>query len=210
MKRMFIICSLIFLTAIGELYAQEQALVRIDNIYPKDLVWSGFKITKEQDIHIQMAGLHQEGGRYKYILGTAWILNADTREVVWSFKSSGVRRGRVRIQEQEESVRLTPGTYEVYFSSFPAYSHFPWQDLQSGSPGGFFGNFFNWLFEGDHHWGTRHHDRDLYRKFMIVIKGDGENLGMDQLTEFRKQSRKKHLSVYWETGMNPTSIRVLK
>jgi hypothetical protein len=62
-------------------YAQDK-LVEIDRIYPKELKVEGFVLDLSQEIKIEAAGVHLKQRRDEMILGTAWILNAQSRETI--------------------------------------------------------------------------------------------------------------------------------
>ena len=73
----------VFLTLLP-VYAQD-TLVEIRNIYSQRLKMEGFALEQDQEIRIQATGVHFKKRREEMILGTTWILNSKTREVVWQF-----------------------------------------------------------------------------------------------------------------------------
>src|SRR5262245_31177973 len=166
----------VFLTLIPA-YAQE-TLVEIRNIYPERLKMEGFTLEREQEIKIQATGVHFKNRREEMILGTTWILNSKSREVVWQFAaqtSGNVRRAQA--QAQEATLKLPAGAYEVYYACYP-YFHNEDDWSASSSVGKFFsggfGTHFNRDFDSDRY-------EHLYEDFGVTVTGNGKKLDRGEI-----------------------------
>ncbi len=75
-------------------FAQKDVLVDIHNVYPEEMEVAGFELSRDQDVQVEAVGLFYRARRYDFMLGTAWILNAETREVVWELPQAETRPRR--------------------------------------------------------------------------------------------------------------------
>jgi hypothetical protein len=90
--------------------------------------------------------------------GNAWILDADTREIVWELRGSEADRDRHGLLRYEAEIELPRGNYEAYYAFFPVEWNF-------GDDG-----WKSWLTgEGD---GER-----SFRQLGLEIRGNGRSLG---------------------------------
>ena len=166
-------------------YAQNN-LAEIDRIYPEQLRTEGFELDREQDIRIAATGVHLKQGRDEMVLGTAWILNAQSREVVWSFSAAALEdERRVELQSQAATLKLKPGAYEVYYASFPYFrNEDDWSfssevgKLLGGKPKNVFHRGFN-----------REDYYDLYREFKIAIQGQGRKQSREEMVKKQEARR---------------------
>jgi hypothetical protein len=191
MKRYYLI-SLIVFGFVLSLFAQETVLVKIDDIYPRDLVVEGFRLPQKTKIEINATGLHQESGKRKYILGTCWILSTENRQVIWQFPPNSYHGGRSKPETRKEEIELPAGSYEVYYSSYPYLNvRYDWDDRYRHKEHGFFGNLFEWLF-GDHRgWDNYRFDRADLRDFQIIVKGNGQSLTREQVFDNLEKIQEK-------------------
>lgn len=84
----------------------------------------------------------------------AWILDANTRAVVWELRNAGTDRNRDGLDAFDGEIELPRGTYEVYYSFFPPQV---WRD------------------HGGRHWFTN--NGPGFRSAGLRIRGDGRALG---------------------------------
>jgi hypothetical protein len=155
-------------------------LVTIDRIYPKELQVEGFMLDHDQEIKVEAVGVYLKQNRDEMILGTAWILNAQSRAVVWEFAAEEPRDER-RPQAQSQAARLdlARGAYEVYYASFQYFHNEDDWNLSSGVEKFLFGksrNFFDRGFNDDDYY-------DLCREFKVVVKGQGRKLSRDEIVK---------------------------
>lgn len=191
MKTSIIFFSIICFCVIG--YTQN-TLVRIDKLHPAKVELEGFQLNQNQKVQVEAVGLHQEKGRYEIILGTTWILNASTREVVWSFKPTEFRRYHLEVDEQKEDINLPPGNYEVYYSTYPYFKQINNRNYYSDRGlGNFIANFFDNLFNDDYDFDFDDYDyyKDFADKFKIVVKGSGSKLTKSDIEKIQKNLRKE-------------------
>ncbi len=120
-----LICSLI--TWIGLLQAQDSVL-EINDLGAEQIRYAGFILNKERTVQIKAVGAggenklthlnsHQSDPNNMYAY--AWILNSETREMVWRMTINNTRKVRWTEYNRKFNgkVRLPEGTYEVYFST---------------------------------------------------------------------------------------------
>jgi len=93
----------------------EDTVAEISNLRPDDLEVTAFYVTEDTEVRIEAIG-----GRHKYsdrMFAYPWLLNAETRAVVWSMDEEFAHRyERSRfLQEIEDEVWLKKGTYELYY-----------------------------------------------------------------------------------------------
>lgn len=85
----------------------------------------GFTVSKDITIHINAVGggnkntwndVFNHRSRSNDMFAAGWIINADTREVVWEMSLDNTS-GREEKRTCEDDVKLKQGSYEVYFSA---------------------------------------------------------------------------------------------
>lgn len=89
----------------------------MDKVYVK-----GFTVNRSSTVTIEAVGVmskSEKWNRWNPMIAYGWILNTDTKEVVWEMKSNNVnselRSSNVSFQG---SVTLPPGNYEAYYSTY--------------------------------------------------------------------------------------------
>ncbi|MCI0696520.1 hypothetical protein L0337_31530 [candidate division KSB1 bacterium] len=173
--------ALIFTSA----HAQDN-LVVIDRIYPKELQVEGFILDRDQEIKVEAVGAYLKQRRDEMILGTAWILNAQSREVVWEFAAEEPRDER-RAQAQSQAARLdlAAGAYEVYYASFQYFHNEGDWSYSSGVEKFLFGksrSFFDRGFNDDDYY-------DLCREFKVIVKGQGRRMSQEEILKNQEAGR---------------------
>lgn len=88
----------------------------------------GFKLFKDSDLRILCLG---EGYDKNDLVDYGWIVNADTKEIVWSMKNNekienagGAEKNRMI----EETISLEKGNYIAYYSSDDSHSYEDWNE----------------------------------------------------------------------------------
>src|SRR5450759_3426635 len=66
----------------GICMAQDNVLVNIRDVRKRDVKFEGFTLNESQSISISVVG----SGKERPLWTRAWILNSDTREVVWNIR----------------------------------------------------------------------------------------------------------------------------
>ena len=182
------------------IFSQDKTLVDITDIYPEDLRVAGFELTSKQDIEIEATGFNYRNYDYDLFFGNAWILNSESREVVWDLLDSPSRRSKKGTLEFMDKVSLPSGTYEVYYASFPLH---PGNDFDIDELGDILGSFFRDWFSEDRRYSrrdrlSRRDRRGIYREFQVVIKGDGKRLSRDDVYDYH--DKLKNESLIWISG----------
>lgn len=182
------------------IFSQDKTLVEITDIYPEDLRVAGFELTSKQDIEIEATGfIYRNFGDFLF-LGNAWILDSESREVVWDLSDTPSRRNKKGTLEFFDKVSLPGGKYEVYYASFPQRSG---NDFDIDELGDILGSFFRDWFSDDRR--SRRRDRlsrgdrrEIYRDFQVVIKGEGKELSRDDI--YDNHEKLKNESLIWISG----------
>ena len=170
----------------------QNVLVEIEHLRPARLEMGGFQINSNQEVNIEAVGLHQKSGRHEIILGSAWILNASTREVVWIYQPTKLRRYHLEVKEQKDKMNLTDGNYEVYYSTYPYFrqinDHYSYRGI-----GHFISNFFDNFFDNDYDYNLDDYDYydDFADKFKILVEGKGKKLDKREVEKIQENLRKE-------------------
>jgi len=164
--------------------AQAEVLTLIDRLKPNNLEYGGFEIDANQTVEIKAVGIRQGSRRHDLEMSSAWILNAETRDVVWTLWDAESERVTDDLREYNDKVELRKGAYEVYYSTFPDY-------------------------EGGNDWGDwfkRDYDyndfRRTSRKFMVEVSGSGRELSHTEISAFHETLRKGALVSVVEVERN--------
>ena len=172
----------------------QKTLIEIDDIYPEDIRMEGFVLNSDQKVDIDAVGFYYRNGGNRVLLGNSWILDADSREVVWDLAGATSNRRNRGLLEFSDELSLPKGVYEVYYASFPSRS---FSDINIDDLGEFLGSFFKGWFRGNRDY-YKEEMWDLFRDFKIVIKGDGESLSRDDVYEL--QEKQKNDAFIWISG----------
>ena len=104
--------------------AGERSIVSLKNFCDSELKFAGIVLPRETTIHIKALGAGGDyGWTYKSdeLFAYGWIINADTRQLVWKMDVDNTSRSNGN-RELNNTVSLKPGSYEVYFT-VPTFSY---------------------------------------------------------------------------------------
>ncbi len=107
-----------------------------------------FTISTKQDVSIETAVISPRRNNHEFNFSYAWVLNADSRELVWELSEAKPEDRSRYLSTFETEIELQPGTYEVYYSTYP---HFNFEDdfyFHWGAKG-YFSGIFNELLDDD-------------------------------------------------------------
>ncbi len=170
MKKTFSVMFLLILAIGASAYAQDK-LAQIENMYSDEIAYDGFILDSRQEVQIDVVAIFTRD--WNDAATSAWIINAENREVVWeSFDSDDYRRGRSGVRELSDTVTLEKGKYEVYYSSY----------LGGGTRGtsiNISGLIRNAISGRD-----RYRDRRDFRDLKIEVTGNGRNVGDNGVEKF--------------------------
>lgn len=166
--------------------ANDRVLVEIDDLEPGDVEVAGFKLDRSQEVRIEAWGLNPRRQEHRKIsdLASAWILDARSREVVWDLRKAKGSRQRRDLRRVEESVRLDPGLYEVYYATYPTghYDHLGgWLDSTAKAVARMFG------------WDDDEEYLEAIDELEIVVRGQGRSVNAQDLISARDQLRAEAL-----------------
>ncbi|HNF87347.1 MAG TPA: hypothetical protein PLC94_12065, partial [bacterium] len=118
MRSPLLFVSLLFsaLPAFAQTSVAELKNFEMDKIYVK-----GFSVSKNSSVHIKGIGVmsdHEKWYRWNPMIAYGWIINADTRELVWTMDPSNVTSNwNSRNIVYEGNLTLAPGNYEAYYTT---------------------------------------------------------------------------------------------
>jgi hypothetical protein len=174
------------------LLAQESLLTELKDFIPEELKYAGFKIDTQQEIKIDVAGMEKDLIARDVSMSHAWILNSNTREVVWDLQNTDETDNSGDLSNFEDMIEMEPGTYEVYYSTFlydpdpPSWGrNYHWRHDRRG----FFSRIFSEIFDNDEYNRGRL-DWDLFDDFYIKISCNGKALTAEEI-ETLNQSKKE-------------------
>jgi len=101
------------LTVTASLPAAE--LARVDDLDPDEVESRVFAMTEEQEVTVEAVAFRRSNMRD---LSAAWILDAATRHTVWELRDAAEGERRGNLATFSDSVRLDPGEYELYLSTY--------------------------------------------------------------------------------------------
>lgn len=166
-------CTLFFCAAIVPAFSQ----ITLSDVPPGKVAIAGFTLDQPGKIKISgTAGVFMKDWQTVAFYG--WILNSETREVVWRMGDK-LRRKKLDLGELEvnDEVALSKGSYEFYFTAAYAPRYDDDDNIWSSS----FKNGFSYVFDR----GERF-DRDIQEHMSLTVSG--QNI---TATNFRDIIRKK-------------------
>ncbi|MBI4809863.1 MAG: hypothetical protein HY800_00115 [Ignavibacteriales bacterium] len=113
--RFIILIAFLFTTT----NAGERLLIQLKDFTQTEVKSGGFSLPSNMTLHIYALGGGEKKapfsntGMYAY----GWIINADTREVVWKMDRNNTTR-QDNYRKYDDDVSLNKGSYEVYFAAY--------------------------------------------------------------------------------------------
>jgi len=168
-------------------------LVEMTDFYAEEIQMAGFALSADQTVSIETASISPRRNHHDFNFSYAWILNADSRDLVWELSEADPEDRSRYLSTFETEIELGPGTYEVYYSTYP---HFNFEDdfnFHWGSKG-YFSGIFNELLSDDDDDETEKYKffDDLYDQLYLKVNGTGTKLTEDEIqqrqTEFKEKS----------------------
>lgn len=172
----------------GRSAAQDGVLADIQSFHKRDVKFEGFVLNEPQSVSIKVVTSNR-----KHPLWTrAWILNSDTRDVVWDVRRSASTDDDRSIRTYTDNLSLPKGTYEVYYASFPYY----FNNIDG------FSGLMDFLGNEVFHWNDDDKDfADDYKDLSILVKGKGTHLSgeaVEKLQEAYKKNSVLSMSALWD------------
>ncbi len=159
----------------------ESVLVEIGSLEPGDLVVRGFELDRAQEVRIEALGFESRQRGHKTLqLAAAWILDGESREVVWNSDDARPVERRRDFVELQERLRLGAGVYEAYYATYPGF--------RSGAREGWWesaartvARMFGWNGSADF--------EDAVGDLRLVVRGAGRALDAEDLEGSRARLR---------------------
>lgn len=165
---------LVFTTFLTSTSFAQYAVVDLKDFEAEQLISKSFSVSSATSVFIDAVGVKyrsEKWNRTSPMFAYGWILNADTREVVWTMNPDNVSRswGTVNI-EFKGTLSLKPGNYEAYYST---YGH---RVVKISSPS-YFGEFVKNLVKVFVDDGDLYEDSDQWKFRILAKEEDKKNFG---------------------------------
>jgi hypothetical protein len=185
--------------------SSQKYFVTLKDFTQEEVKGIGFTVDKETAIHINAIGGGSKNAwkdvwgdkrRGDDMFAAGWIINADTREMVWEMTMENTS-GKEDERSCEKEIKLKPGSYEVYFEAYGYVSSSAFNynsiniDRRNGKNTGdrFVEKFLGWFGEDDY--------RSMYNNFMgrakdkwgiMLSVANGDNSGIRTFNAPKKNS----------------------
>ena len=152
-------------------------IVEINDLRPEQIKSAGFILNADQNIKIEAYGIRPHSRMHRRAFTYSWILNADTRDVVWELSEADRDRVKRFENSYEDNIDLKAGTYELYYAVYPYFSNDDDTYYYEDDFGSFLSNFFGAIFSDE----RRDYRRIDFEKLFIRVEGDGKALSEDEI-----------------------------
>ncbi|MBN1408929.1 MAG: hypothetical protein JW956_14115 [Calditrichaceae bacterium] len=173
-------------------------MVEINTIKADRIAMAGFELTEDQRVYIELYGLQPYRNRYRTPYTYGWILNADTRELIWESEDGDINRESRFEYSCTDNFDLKKGTYEVYYAAFPYSYKWHW-DHHNG-----FGNFIAQIFGAVFDSRNEYYDSDFDKLFIRV---DGKGKGLSKEYILKRQENLKNAALLSFSPLGRERIR---
>jgi hypothetical protein len=176
-----ILFALALLAGPGLAAAQNAALVDLDDFGPRQVKSQSFVLASAQDLQIDATGAEltgkngwaasmgeKNGKPVPPWSGNAWILDLQSRKVVWELSAAQTTSGSRGLREFTGTLRLPAGSYTAYYASFPDGEY--WSDDNAKHK-----SDRKWHWFGD----------DPVESFRLVVHGKGQALSAAETDQLR-------------------------
>lgn len=185
MKRIAFALSCLSIIFLSGSSAQQDLLTDIRNVGSYEVKSDGFVLDAKQGITINAVAASE---RFRGVGTSLWILNKESREVVWKLKKSTRQTHSRGLADYEEVVQLPQGSYEAYYAAYPE----PTEGIES------FGEFLDFIAGKIFSGGRRTHE---YRDLEFTIHGHGQHVGREGVDRWLLDLKKNavlSLSALWD------------
>ena len=161
--------------------AQSATLVELDDFGPRQVKSQSFTLASPQDLQLEATGAEstaktgwaavmgeKNGKPVPPWSGNAWILDLQSRKVLWKLSDATTTQGARGLREFKGSVRLPAGSYTAYYASFPDGEY--WSDDNAKHK-----SDRKWHWFGD----------DPVENFKLVVRGKGHALSQEEIDRAR-------------------------
>ncbi len=110
---------------VSRVSAGEKTFVSLKDFHDTELKYAGIELTAPITFHIKALGAGGENGwgnKNDQLFAYGWIINADTRSLVWEMTTRNTSKSGEN-RWFDGSVELQPGSYEVYFTAYAFAYH---------------------------------------------------------------------------------------
>ena len=180
-----------------------EVMVEINNIKPDKIEIAGFELADDQTVTIELYGLQPYRNRHRAPYTYAWILNAETRKLVWDSEDGDIDRERRGEYSCTDEIDLQKGIYEVYYAAFPYFYDWEWEPHHGFAH--FLGRLFGAIFDEEHEYYNYDYD-DLF----IRVEGKGKGLREEDVLKSHEDIKDKALVSFSPLGRERIRQSILK
>ncbi|HTX17574.1 MAG TPA: hypothetical protein VMG34_02850 [Bacteroidota bacterium] len=180
MKRMIPALVIALLAGVAaRCFGGENVLVKLENFHRNQVKFEGFVLAEPENVSISVVASSRE----RPVWSRAWILNSETREVVWDVRRAASESHDRSSSTYTDNVQLPAGTYEVYYGAFP-YTFF---NING------FSDLMDFLGDKVFHWDDNEDYAGNYRDLSMTVEGKGTHLDKDAVDKLHNEYRKNSL-----------------
>lgn len=166
-------------------FASAEVLVKLQNLQPEEIRFAGFQLDVDGQVEVEFKARSPREVRYRASGFNAWILEIDSRELVWQLSDFVYRDDYDRKVSFNKEIDLKAGSYEVYVSTFPAYSR--------GTEINGFGEFMSYLFHSIFDDDEYYYSAKAFKDLEFTISGTGKVLTEQELAERNRKQKDRAL-----------------
>ena len=170
--------------------ANASSLAEFDRVRVDDLSIAGFQLSTDQVVDITATTFAYRSGGTRVLLANAWILDADSREVVWELAEERSEWKSKKITTESYTAELEAGNYEVYYSTYVHKRSRKWR-LDGDWYSRIFRNGMNSVYDDILDKEDLDDVDDIYRRFSVRIEGNGKALSQADVAAMHKERSAK-------------------
>ncbi|MCK5127448.1 MAG: hypothetical protein KAR42_14425 [candidate division Zixibacteria bacterium] len=123
-----------FRTYTPEFHETENAIVSINQPEANEFIKQGFTLERELDLRVYAIGEYSDS--YEVFVDGAWIINASTREKVWTMDKWNTSRagGATKNRSIRDIIALPPGNYIAYYATDDSHDADEWNSPPPADP----------------------------------------------------------------------------
>lgn len=158
-----------------------ETLIDLNDFDGHEVYSAGFNLSTPTDLNVEATILTEHRRDLDPKLSNAWILNAQTRQVVWQVSNAEEEDRDGYVLTMTDKINLDAGNYEVYYATFPDdYGFFSWHGHRHRG-------LFAEIFDLD----RENYDDRYYSDLYIKISGNGKALTADEMKSLRNNLKEK-------------------
>ena len=186
--KLYRIPLILFCLCTSTLFAGERLMVQLKDFTQTEVKAGGFILPSDTRIHIYAIGSGEKSSSFSTagLYAYGWIINADSRELVWKMDRKNTSREK-NFLKFDNTISLPKGSYEVYYSAY---------GFTSSS------TISNFNFNIDRRRYDAEGEQSKQRGFLSWLE---EFFGGDYKKDWKQSAKKWEISVYVDDNLKEVS-----